>query len=217
VPQASSQYPPDEFDLVDSSSPRSPHRAPKSLARRLVPFLAAIILGPLLAYFIVTAISTGDLPGMGGDGTTTQQNGDTVTPTVEPDDDDEDTSTDDEASPDDETTTDDETTPDDEPTTEEPAVEPDLGTRVMVLNSTSTGGLAGRARDTLEAAGWTNVATGNFSGTLPASTVFYAEDDDELEASARAVAEELGITNVELDAARATDPITVVLEADFTP
>ena len=87
----------------------------------------------------------------------------------------------------------------------------------MVLNSTSTGGLAGRARDTLEAAGWTNVATGNFSGTLPASTVFYAEDDDELEASARAVAEELGITNVELDAARATDPITVVLEADFTP
>lgn len=215
MPKASVEYPEDEFDVVDSTRPRSPHRAPKSLARRIVPFVVAIILGPLLAYVIVTAISTGSLPGQGGDGTTSQTTGGTVTPSVEPDDEDETGATSEEPSPE-ETGSDDETT-DDETTAEEPAAEPDLATRVMVLNSTSIAGLAGQGRDALEAAGWTDVATGNFSGTLPGSTVFYGEDDPVLEASARAVAEELGIEKVEFDAEQASDPITVVLEADFEP
>jgi len=215
VPKASSSFPPDEFDVADSSSPRAPHRAPKSLARRLVPFLVAIVLGPLLAYVIVTAVTTGGLPGFGADSPTTIDSTGTVTPTPDPDPDDEDPATD---PPSDETTgaepTDEETT---EEETEEPTAEPDLSTRVMVLNSTSTSGLAGRARDSLEAAGWTDVATGNYSGTLPGSTVYFAEDDPELEASAREVAAELGIDSVELDPELATDPITVVLEADFEP
>ncbi|NLF06303.1 MAG: LytR C-terminal domain-containing protein [Actinomycetales bacterium] len=215
MPKASAEFPEDEFDVVGSTRPRSPHRAPKSLARRIVPFVVAIILGPLLAYVIVTAISTGSLPGQGGDEPTTQTTGDTVTPSVEPDDEDETETetTDEEPSPEESES---ETT-DEETTQDEPDADPDQSTRVMVLNSTSTAGLAGRGREALEAAGWTNVATGNFSGTLPGSTVFYGEDDPVLEASARAVAEELGIETVELDAEQASDPITVVLEADFEP
>jgi hypothetical protein len=84
-----------------------------------------------------------------------------------------------------------------------------------VLNSTSVSGLASAAAAELEDAGWTAVSSGNFrGGTLPASTVRYASAD--LEASARAVATELGITAVELADPDAGEAIEVVLEADFT-
>lgn len=214
MPKASTEFPPDEFDIVESSSPRSPHRAPRSLARRMLPFIAAIILGPLLAYVVVTAVTTGNLPGLGQDEPTPVTSGDTVTPSVPPNPDDEDEVSGEESPSTEDPETEDPETEDE--TAEEPDAEPDLATRVRILNSTSTAGLAGRAGDTLEEAGWTDVVTGNYSGTLPGSAVFYAEDDPVLEASARAVAEELGIETVELDAEIASeDPITVVLEADF--
>ena len=215
MPKASSEFPPDEFDVVDPTSPRAPHRAPKSRLRRTLPFLAALILGPALAYVIVTAVTTGELPGQSRSTPTAQVSGDTITPTVSPDHDEDPPSEDPSAEdPSAEESTDSETT--EEPSSEEPEAEPDTSTRVLVLNSTQTAGLAGRGRDALAAAGWSDVVTGNYSGALPGSTVFYAEDDPVLEASARAVAEELGIETVELDAEIASeDPITVVLEADF--
>lgn len=214
MPQAKDPFPPDEFDVVDPTAPRSPHRAPKTLAQRLLPFLVAIVLGPLLAYGIVTAVETGSLPGSRGT-TGTQGPAETVTPTADPNmGDEDDTSAPPEAA--------------DEPSdteteapegTEEPAppADPDLGTRVMVLNATTASGLAGRARGTLEDAGWTSVATGNYSDSIAASVVFYTADDDVLEASARAVAEELGIADVELDPDAGSEAITVVLASDFTP
>lgn len=216
VPKATSSYPPDDFDVVDPTAPRSPHRAPKTLAQRLVPFIVAIILGPLLAYVVVTAVSTGELPGQNG---TTQDAAGTVTPSIEPNLDDDDDAA---PSPDDtdtgtETETDEPTETETETEEPEPTADPDLATDVIILNSTGTSGLAGRARDVLRDVGWTSVVTGNYSGTLPGSTVFYAEDDDVLEASARAVAEELGIDRIELDADEATQPITVVLEGDYSP
>lgn len=218
MPKASQEFPPDEFDLVDSARPRSPHRAPKSLARRLLPFILAIILGPILAYVIVTAVTTGELPGWGTPSASSQATGspDTVTPSDVLDDEDAEGEASEEPTTDEEST-EDEPSAEDSTEEDEPAADPDLGTRVIVLNSTQTAGLAGRARDSLVTAGWTNVVTGNYSGTLPESTVFYAEDDPVLQASAEAVAAELGIEAVELDAEQASDPITVVLEADFTP
>lgn len=215
MPKATSSYPPDEFDVADPTTPRSPHRAPKTRAQRLVPFIVAIILGPLLAYVVVTAVSTGELPGRSP---AAEASGGTVTPSVDPNLDDDVDETSDPVGPE----TDDDV--DEEPETEEPETEepeptadPDLATSVRILNSTTTAGLAGRGRDILQAAGWTNVVTGNYGGTLPSSTVFYGEDDEVLEASARAVAEELGIEAVELDADEAGQAITVVVEADFTP
>ena len=212
MPKASKEYPPDEFDVVEPAGPRSPHRAPKSLARRLLPFLAAIILGPLLAYVVVTAVTTGGLPGQ-TPAASTPPAGDTVTPSVSPEDEDETTSED----PTSEDPSTDEEPTETETTEDEPEAEPDQSTSVTVLNSTGTAGLAGRARDALVAAGWADVSTGNHSGALPGSTVYYGEDDPVLEASARAVAEELGIDRVELDPDEADDSITVVLEADFEP
>ena len=216
MPKATSSFPPDEFDAVDPTAPRSPHRAPKTLAQRLLPFLVAIVLGPLLAYVVVTAVSTGDLPGRS---VSTQEDGDTVTPTVDDLDEDAETTPPGEGETTDEATDDETETETEEAETEEaePTADPDVGTAVLILNSTGTSGLAGRAQDALESAGWLDVSTGNYSGALSGSTVFYAEDDPVLEASARAVARELDIDVVELDADEATSPITVVLEADFTP
>ncbi|GAA2726443.1 hypothetical protein CAE01nite_25700 [Cellulomonas aerilata] len=108
------------------------------------------------------------------------------------------------------------------PATEEPAPvqtpaplpEPDLGTPVTVFNSTSISGLAAEAADQLSDAGWSEVDSGNYpGGTLPSSTVFYGTA--ELEVSARAVADVLGIAAVELAESDATAGIEVVLERDF--
>jgi hypothetical protein len=95
-----------------------------------------------------------------------------------------------------------------------PQGEPDLSAPVSVLNATSVRGLAGEVAAELEDAGWTAVVTGNYTGDdLTASTVIYGSPD--LEASARAVAEELGIAEVELATGDATDGIDVVLEPDY--
>jgi len=209
VPKAKSSFPPDEFDVVDPTAPRSPHRAPKTRAQRLVPFLVVIILGPLLAYVVVTAVSTGELPGRTP---AAEATGGTVTPSVDPDLDDDLTE-----SPDETPDSEDPEASETQTETEEPEpVDPDPATRVVILNSAGINGLAGRAQGILRDAGWTNVSTGNHSGDLPGSTVFYAEDDEVLLASAEAVAEELGIDRVELDPDEAGEAITVILESDLT-
>jgi hypothetical protein len=95
-----------------------------------------------------------------------------------------------------------------------PPPEPDLTTPVTVFNSTSVSGLAADAADQLADAGWSDVDSGNYpGGTLPSSTVFYGTA--ELEVSARAVADVLGIDVVELAESDTTEGIEVVLERDF--
>lgn len=56
---------------------------------------------------------------------------------------------------------------------------------VVVLNQTRIGGLAGRVAQTLRDAGWTVTSTGNFSGNVPATTVYYP---DGMQAAAEALA-----------------------------
>lgn len=214
MPKAKTEFPPDEFDVAVPNGPRSRHRAPTSRARRALPFLLAIVLGSIAAYVLVSALTTGDLPRFGSSSPQVTASG-TVTPTVDPDEENGEGS----PAPEGEDATSDETTEEgageEEEETEEPAAEPDRGTAVRVLNSAGRAGLAGRVRDRLVGAGWSSVEVGNHSGTLPGSTVFYAEDDPVLLATAEALAEELGITLVELDPAEAGATITVVLEIDF--
>ena len=80
---------------------------------------------------------------------------------------------------------------------------------------TDTAGLAARAGSTLEGAGFTavTVSPGVYSEETPTdSTVYYASEDKE--AVAKAVAKELGISNVELSAEQASsNPIVVVLRS----
>lgn len=198
--KGSSTPPSDEFDLVAPTAAKGVHRRPRSAWARVAPFVAAIVLAPVAAYFLVNAMALGKaafVPGNGelDDPSTSASASATRKPT---------------------------TTTSPSPTTSAPASEtpsapqtpkPDLATSVTVFNSTNTSGLARKAADRLKAAGWSKVVAANYSGAQPESTVFYARA--ELESTARQAAEDLGITRVELSKADAEGGLAVVLESDY--
>jgi hypothetical protein len=103
--------------------------------------------------------------------------------------------------------------------TEEPTEEPppapvvDLARPVQVLNATSVAGLAARAAEAVTAAGFTDVTPDNYRDTAAASAVFYPAEADV--ATAQAVADALGITQVTLAPDRAPDGIVAVLASDY--
>ena len=106
--------------------------------------------------------------------------------------------------------------------TEEPAApavqDADLTTGVTIHNGSSVNGLAGRTGDRLTNAGYTdvNVQQGVYRQSMPeTTTIYYASADNE--ATARAIGEALGITNVVESAEVAqSNPIVIVLRSDFT-
>ncbi|GGE83619.1 LytR C-terminal domain-containing protein [Mycetocola zhadangensis] len=108
--------------------------------------------------------------------------------------------------------------------TAEPTIDPE--SMVTVLNGTATKGLATRAIQQLNAAGWTqNITPGNASAKDVESTAVYYEDASQ-EGAARGLAEALGVADVQLSTqfqipvAEGEEPIlqlTVVLGADFVP
>lgn len=61
-------------------------------------------------------------------------------------------------------------------------------TSIVVLNQTRISGLANQAANALRDAGWTVVGLGNFSGSVPSTTVYYPTGQ---EAAATAVAADL--------------------------
>ena len=66
--KASYSYPPDEFDAPpDPDSPRGVHRAPRSAWSRWWPFVAVIVIVPLVAWAAVTYLAgKGQLPDIPG-------------------------------------------------------------------------------------------------------------------------------------------------------
>jgi len=70
----------------------------------------------------------------------------------------------------------------------------DLSVSVGVYNGTKAGGLASAAASSLRAQGFTSVTTSNWTKAASTSTVYYKDAADE--ATARAVASELGISQV---------------------
>jgi hypothetical protein len=108
--------------------------------------------------------------------------------------------------------------------TAEATIDPE--SMVTVLNGTATKGLATRAIEQLNTAGWTqNITPGNASATDVATTTVYYEDVGQ-EGAARGLAEALGVTNIQLSTQfqipvdEGEEPIlqlTVVLGADFVP
>ncbi|HQY34289.1 MAG TPA: LytR C-terminal domain-containing protein [Actinotalea sp.] len=197
-------YPPDEFDgAAASAGPRGVHRTPRTWWSRWWPFVAAVVLAPVLAYAAVTVVSDGvDLPWQGSDTATEEE-----TPAEE--------ATEDAAEPTEEATEEPGASP-------EPAPEPtpeavvDLARAVEVFNSTTTAGLASAAQDAVEAAGFTDVSSGNWDGDDQAATVVYYPAAADV-ATAQAVAAALGIAAVEESVDLAPEGIVVVLADDFTP
>jgi len=83
---------------------------------------------------------------------------------------------------------------------------------VEVYNNSGITGLAGSTAEQASGAGWQVVATDNWYGTIPASTVYYPE---RLKAAAKVLALDLGIARV-MPAIEPMDldRLTVILTAD---
>ncbi|MDM7891914.1 LytR C-terminal domain-containing protein [Curtobacterium caseinilyticum] len=87
-------------------------------------------------------------------------------------------------------------------------------TSVVVLNGTTTSGLAARASTALTTAGWKVTSTGDAGTTgTTASVVYYQQPAQQ--AVAQGVANALGITAVQQSAAFPNADVSVVLGADY--
>lgn len=201
------EYPADEFDEPkDSVLPAGVHRRPLPAWRNWLPLLLIVVIVPALAWGALalfkvaggtnSSVATSIATKMAGNKTTakakasasaTPKSNATVVTTQAP-------------------------TPTPTPT---PTQSIDHTVGITVHNGTNTAGLAARAGSTLEGAGFTavTVSPGVYSEATPTdSTVYYASEDQE--PVAKAVAKELGISNVELSAEQASsNPIVVVLRS----
>lgn len=87
-------------------------------------------------------------------------------------------------------------------------------TSVVVLNGTTTTGLAARASSALTTAGWQVASTGDAGTTGATASVVYYQLADQ-QAVAQGVANALGITAVQQSAAFPNADVSVVLGADY--
>lgn len=100
-----------------------------------------------------------------------------------------------------------------EPTAATPA---DQGaTSVVVLNGTTTTGLAAKASTALTSAGWKVTSTGDAGTTGTTATIVYYQQASQA-AVAQGIAKSLGVTAVQQSAAFPNADISVVLGADYT-
>ena len=206
------EYPEDEFDARNDEAhePIGVHRAPVPAWRSWVPLLAVIVIVPLLAWAAVTLL------GKAGYTAPSAQGSASASATAELAGGEE--ATEATAAAEGEQTA----APQESVQTEEPAApavqDADLTTGVTIHNGSSVNGLAGRTGDRLANAGYTdvNVQQGVYRQSTPeTTTIYYASADNE--ATARAIGEALGITNVVESAEVAqSNPIVIVLRSDFT-
>jgi hypothetical protein len=201
VSKAAYQYPPDEFDAPpDPDAPRGVHRAPRSAWSRWWPFVAVIVVVPLLAWGTVTVLAQRgqlkDLPGVPGASSSQEPS---VTPT--------DTAG---ATP---TATGPTSAPPVQATTPA-APAANFGVAIDVRNGAKINGLAAKVGGKLTAAGFTKVTAANTAtANLPAvSTVFYGTDA--LASTAQLVASTIKVSAVVKSATQAPTGITVVLRTD---
>ena len=88
-------------------------------------------------------------------------------------------------------------------------------TTVVVLNGTTTAGLAAKASASLTAAGWGVASTGDAGTTGTTSTIVYYQQASQA-AVAQGIAKQLGVTAVQQSAAFPNADVSVVLGADYT-
>lgn len=83
---------------------------------------------------------------------------------------------------------------------------------VVVLNQTTTVGLAAKVATRLRGAGWVVPAIGNYRGAVPGTTVFYPAG---AQAAAQSLAKALGVTRTApAPAGMSTSRLTVVLTSN---
>ncbi len=197
-----SQYEPDEFDQIAPGGPQGVHRKKHSPWRNVLPFLAVLLIVPLLAWG-ATAIIKGRGPEEVVVVEVAQSQVDepqSEAAPIEPLDEDGPTGV-----PDD---LDGEEQAPEEVTPEAPAA--DLNAAIIVLNASGTDGLAGANAEVLSDAGFTNTTAGNAdSSATTVNTVYYA--DASLLPTAQRVGELLGISELSENASAVGDYQIAVL------
>lgn len=203
------EYPADEFDEPnDSVLPAGVHRRPLPAWRNWLPLLLIVVIVPALAWGALalfkvaggtnSSVATSIATKMASNKTTAKAKATASASAA--------------AKPNATVITTQAPAPTPTPT---PTQSIDYTVGITVHNGTDTAGLAARAGSSLEGAGFTSVTVspGVYSQETPTeSTVYYASEDKE--AVAKAVAKELGISNVELSAEQASsNPIVVVLRS----
>ncbi|WP_144760153.1 LytR C-terminal domain-containing protein [Curtobacterium sp. 9128] len=88
-------------------------------------------------------------------------------------------------------------------------------TTLVVLNGTSTRGLAATATTKLTTAGWKVTSSGNAGTTGTPSTIVYYQQESQA-ALAKGIAASLGVSAVQQSSAFPNADVSVVLGADFT-
>lgn len=204
-----SQYPEDEFDIAGRErSPEGVHREVRPLWRTLLPYVLVIVIVPLLAFGAFQLVQGGsgdDEPSAAPSEATPAEPSEEPSDETEPPDDEEPSE-----EPEEETT-------EPEPEESENGLDEDVDetTTVSVLNGSGVDGLAAQAASQLGEAGFTSVSAGDYGSGSPEVTTLYYRNSD-LEATAQAVADELGISAI-TEAASATEnvEIAIVLRSDF--
>ena len=207
-------YPRDEFD-DPPQGPLGVHRGKPPVASRVAPYvivLVAAVLAGLLAWSVFSGGLSNILPWNRQDESepaatateTAPQSDDDATDTEEPEEEGSEATespntgqTDPGESTD--TSTDDQTA----------ASAVNKATAVRVVNAAGINGYAASKAQILEQAGFTNVTAANPTGSVPASTVVWYENEADA-ATAQEVASQLGITSVEQQSGIAS-AIVVVL------
>jgi hypothetical protein len=87
-------------------------------------------------------------------------------------------------------------------------------TTLVVLNGTSTSGLAASGRTKLTTAGWTVTSTGDAGTTGAGQTIVYYQQESQA-AVAEGVAKSLGVSAVQRSSAFPNADVSVVLGADY--
>lgn len=200
-----SYYPEDEFDQPDPElrQPVGVHRERPPAWRSWAPLIAVIVIVPLLAWGAVSLLgATSGRSGSTeaasaaatGEATQAAQADAAATEAAAP------------------------ATQEAAPSPSTSTADADLTTGITVINGTTTQGLAARTGDRLTNVGYTGVAVqgGIYEQSSPATTtLYYAAPENE--ATARAVAQTLGIANVVESADFAqSNPLVLVLRSDFT-
>ncbi len=197
-PRPDADYPTDDFDVDDEPGQRrGAHRTATPAVLEQLPFLVValvVVVAIVVAFGLLTG---GDDPGSAAPaGTPGASAGSDPAATGET------------SAPPAETTAPPATSQ--PPATSSPAPTADRSVPLVVLNGTSTTGLAGEVGAELEELGWTVETVGNAPAPVEASVVLYS--DPEQQATAEAVAADLDAT-AELDDS-VDGQVVVVLGAD---
>lgn len=194
-------YEPDEFDLSAEDMPQGMHRAPRPRWKSLLPFLVALIVGPLLAWgaiYFVTHKSGQNEPPSATEQTQSQS---ATAPEQEA------TPTQPEEKP----TQEEKSTPDSQPQEEaQPVVDKDLSVMVYNnLNNPARSGTATSSAQKLISEGFSNASYGN--GDYPQAETFVAYGEEADKATAQQVASILGVETVRSEPSILKDHRIVVM------